>query len=215
MEPDNQNEGENKVLKENLENQAVKKEEAPLVNSKIPKIVISLIIFLAVVVLIFVINKVIQKNDKNKPEDDYLVWKNNVTTTLETDLVTTTPEIATTTPTTTVKKTTVIKKAATSVKSPSTSLSATDDYLKARNTYQTSGYYFQFLNCKGTPGILTVKKGAKLMLDNRDDKTRKIVFIGKLYNINAYGYVIVIADKLGKHYITCDGGGAAQITVQP
>ncbi len=213
MEPYNQNEGENKIFKENLENQAIKKEEAPLVNSKIPKIVISLIIFLAVVVLIFVINKVIQKNDKNKPEDDYLTWKNNSTTTIEAGLTTTTLETATTTQTA-VKKT-ITKKIISPTKPASTSLSATNDYLKARNTYQTSGYYFQFLNCKGTPGILTVKKGAKLMLDNRDDKTRKIVFIGKLYNINAYGYVIVTADKLGKHYITCDGGGAAQITVQP
>lgn len=214
MEPYNQNEGENKILKENLENQVVKKEEAPLVNSKIPKIVISLIIFLAVVVLIFVINKVIQKNDKNKLEDDYLTWKNNSTTTIEAGLTTTTLETATTTPTT-VKKTTITKKTTTPTKSASTSLSATNDYLKARSTYQTSGYYFQFLNCKGAPGILTAKKGTKLMLDNRDDKMRKIVFIGKLYNINAYGYAIVTADKLGKHYITCDGGGAAQITVQP
>jgi len=169
-----------------------------------------LIIFLVLVGLVFAINKISQKNNKNNSEEDYLTWKNSVTTSVEADVVTTTPEA-----TTTVKKTTVIKKTATSVKTTSTSLSATDDYLKARKTYQTSGYYFQFLNCRGTPGILTVKKGAKLMLDNRDDKTRKIVFIGKLYNINAYGYVIVTADKLGKHYITCDGGGAAQITVQP
>ncbi len=210
MEPYNQNEGENKVLEENLKNEEIKKEKISLLNIKIFKIAMPLIIFLVLVGLVFAINKISQKNNKNNSEEDYLTWKNSVTTSVEADVVTTTPEA-----TTTVKKTTVIKKTATSVKTTSTSLSATDDYLKARKTYQTSGYYFQFLNCRGTPGILTVKKGAKLMLDNRDDKTRKIVFIGKLYNINAYGYVIVTADKLGKHYITCDGGGAAQITVQP
>jgi len=110
-----------------------------------------------------------------------------------------------------VKKTSSIQK----TKVASTSLSATSAYLKAANIYKTSGYYFQFVNCHGTPGSLVIKKGAKFMMDNRDNKIRKISVMGKTYSLNAYNYTIVTADKVGKHYITCDGGGAAQITVAP
>ncbi len=112
---------------------------------------------------------------------------------------------ATTKKTVTTKKTTITP----------TTLSATSAYLKAANIYKTSGYYFQFVNCHGTPGSLVIKKGAKFMMDNRDNKIRKIAVMGKTYSLNAYNYTIVTADKVGKHYITCDGGGAAQITVAP
>lgn len=214
MESNNQNEEGKQNSTENQNNQEIKKEIFSE-DSKIPKAILFLVIFLAIVGVVFAINKFSKNNDVNNEENDQTFWDNSTTTVTENDLTTTTLEITTTTAAAAIKKTTVIKKTTTPVKTPSTSLSATDDYLKARNIYQTSGYYFQFLNCRGTPGILTVKKGVKLMLDNRDDKMRKIVFIGKLYNVNAYGYVVVTADKLGKHYITCDGGGAAQITVQP
>ena len=180
--------------------------------------IFALIVFLIVVGLIYLAVQVFKNKPKLTQNNDYVFWSNSISAFPNSGLVSSsTPEEQAIFPIikTIVKKTAVIKKPATTIKTPSTSLFASSDYLKARNTYQTSGYYFQFLNCHGSPGSLVVKKGAKLMLDNRDNKTRKIVFLDRLYNIGAYNYVIVTADKLGKFYITCDGGGAAQINVVP
>ena len=62
-----------------------------------------------------------------------------------------------------------------------------------------------------------MKKGKKFMLDNRDDRTRKIAIVGgQSFQISAYNFAIATAPSaLGLHYITCDGGGAASILVQP
>lgn len=123
-----------------------------------------------------------------------------------------TPKIATSTktlPKTVVPKTTAPKTAAPVV--------ATQKYLDALKIYKTSGYYFQFVDCHGAPGSLVLKKGKKFMLDNRDNQTRKIAIVGgQSFNISAYNFAIATApSSLGVHYITCDGGGAAAISVQP
>lgn len=96
-------------------------------------------------------------------------------------------------------------------------LSATQKYLDALKTYKTVGYYFQFVDCHGLPGTLTMKKGKKFMLDNRDAKGRRIAISGgQSFKIGAYNFAIATApSKAGTHYITCDGGGAATIVVQP
>jgi hypothetical protein len=103
------------------------------------------------------------------------------------------------------------------VKTTPTPLSATQKYLDAIRIYKNPGYYFQFVECHGLPGTLTMKKGKKFMLDNRDAKTRKIAISGgQSFKIGAYGFAIATAPaKAGTHYITCDGGGAATILVQP
>jgi hypothetical protein len=90
------------------------------------------------------------------------------------------------------------------------------DYQTALTTYRTSGYLFQFTDCRGTPGSLMMKVGTKFMMDNRDGKARKIAINGiKTYSVGAYDFVIAVApSKAGLYYITCDGGGAAQINVQ-
>jgi len=99
--------------------------------------------------------------------------------------------------------------------STSTSISATQRYIDAIKIYKTSGYYFQFLNCHGTPGSLSLTKGKKFMMDNRDSVSRKLVFSGQTYNIAGYGFAVATApSKTGKYYITCNGGGAASILVQ-
>lgn len=96
-----------------------------------------------------------------------------------------------------------------------TTESATADYLKALTTYKDVGYYIQFVKCHGTPGVLVVKKGVKVMLDNTDDSGHTLGFDGKLYGLGSFRYVIVTPLKVGPAYITCDGGGSAQLSVQP
>lgn len=102
--------------------------------------------------------------------------------------------------------------------SPASSpLSATQRYLDAIRVYKSVGYYFQFVDCHGSPGSLTLKKGKKFMLDNRDNVTRKIaVQGGQTFQVGAYNFAIATAPStVGTHFITCDGGGAASILVQP
>lgn len=96
------------------------------------------------------------------------------------------------------------------------SLSATQAYLDAVKIYKNVGYYFQFVDCHGLPGSLTLKAGKKFMLDNRDGVAHKIVVQGgQSFNIASYGFAIATAPStVGTHYITCDGGGAASILVQ-
>lgn len=105
------------------------------------------------------------------------------------------------------------KKSSTPATSP---LSATQRYLDAIRIYKSVGYYFQFVSCHGSPGSLTLKKGKKFMLDNRDNVTRKIAIQGgQSFQIGPYNFAIATAPStLGTHYITCDGGGAASILVQ-
>ncbi len=158
----------------------------------------------AAVVFIVLVAVVLQKSDS----DD----ANNASNTGEqSGLVnTSTVDMATSTPATSTIKKPVIKSAP-------APLSATQRYLDAIKIYKTAGYYFQFVDCHGLPGSLTLKKGKKFMLDNRDNKTRKISIVGgQSFNITAYNFAIATAPSTpGTHYITCDGGGAASILVQP
>lgn len=88
-------------------------------------------------------------------------------------------------------------------------------YAQALKIYRTSGYYLQIDSCRGRPGIMTIKKGSKFMIDNRDPLAVKIGLGGKNYLIPKYGFTIISADRVGINYLTCNGGGAAQINVQP
>lgn len=112
--------------------------------------------------------------------------------------------------------TTAPKKTTPVVKAPADPLSATQRYLDAIRTYKNTGYYFQFVDCHGLPGSLTLKAGKKFMLDNRDGKSRKIAIQGgQSFTVSAYNFAVATApSKTGTHYITCDGGGAASILVQ-
>lgn len=119
---------------------------------------------------------------------------------------------STTTSTTTTSSPVVVeqKPTVTPTTKPKIAGSATA-YQKAVETYQ---YRFQFVNCHGNPGTLTVKQGAKVMLDNRDAATHTYGFGGAKYTVKGYSFVIVAAPKAGTHYLTCDGGGAAQMITQ-
>lgn len=88
-------------------------------------------------------------------------------------------------------------------------------YAEALKEYSASGYRFQFVNCKASPGSLTIKKGVTFMLDNRDNRSHKIKVGATTYSIGAYGYVIATAKTVGLNYILCDGGGTGRLQVQP
>jgi len=74
---------------------------------------------------------------------------------------------------------------------------------------------FQFVGCQGTPGSMVAKQGSVIMLDNRDDKARVVSMGGATYKLQPLGYALAIASETGNLQITCDGGGAATISVQP
>lgn len=141
------------------------------------------------------------------------LYKNNSSTT-PSDFST-----STTTTTTTVQKdsTTSTKDKKTNTTKPKTISpgAATPEYVAALNTYRNSGYYFQLSNCGANPGSLTMKRGTKFMIDNRDAKAHRIAIGSKTITVQGYGYAIVTADKIGTNQITCDGGGAGLLNVQP
>lgn len=95
-------------------------------------------------------------------------------------------------------------------------LSATQKYIDAVRIYKNVGYYFQFKDCHAAPGYLTLKKGKKFMLDNRDGQIRKIsIQGGQTFQIKPYDFAIATAPTtIGTHNITCDDGGTASIFVQ-
>jgi hypothetical protein len=94
---------------------------------------------------------------------------------------------------------------------------STTEYTKAVESYQ---YRIQFKDCHGTlnntmnAGTLSIKKGVKFMLDNRDPVAHTIAFKGTSVKIAGYGYAIVTPTVLGTYPITCDGGGAAVLNVE-
>ena len=89
------------------------------------------------------------------------------------------------------------------------------NYPKAGLPYVESGYRFQFSDCHGTPGQLTVKRGKYFLLDNRDDSAITIAVAGQSYKIGPYGAAVAAVWKEGVHQITCNGGGAASLNVEP
>jgi len=87
-------------------------------------------------------------------------------------------------------------------------------YPKIGLPYIESGYRFQFSHCSGTPGSLTVKAGKYFLLDNRDAQSHTFAVAGQSYSIGGYGAAVAAVWKTGTFQITCDGGGAASLTVE-
>lgn len=94
---------------------------------------------------------------------------------------------------------------------------ASSAYQKALDTY---AFRFQFKDCRGIgepPGVggsMVLKKGTKLMLDNRDKVAHTIAFKGVSVRIGPENFAIVTPNTLGIYNVTCDGGGAASLNVQ-
>lgn len=75
-------------------------------------------------------------------------------------------------------------------------------------------YRFQFVNCSGNPGSMAVKKGAIVMLDNRDKIAHTIKADGQTFKIAALDYALLRTSAISNTFITCDGGGSAMLNVQ-
>lgn len=88
-------------------------------------------------------------------------------------------------------------------------------YNDALNIYRNHGAYIQFASCSGNPGSISIKRGTKFMIDNRDSVARIYVIGTMQYNVAQYGFAIVTTPLYaGTYYITCNGGGAAALQVQ-
>jgi hypothetical protein len=89
-------------------------------------------------------------------------------------------------------------------------------YTEALKIYGVNGYRFQFSdNCLGIPGRLTIKKGGKFMLDNRDDVAHTIKLGSQTFRLSKYGFAIATASQTGDLDILCDGVTRAELLVQP
>ena len=91
-------------------------------------------------------------------------------------------------------------------------------YAEAVNTYKNR---FQFSQCHGNPGMLSVKIGVPVMLDNRDNATHAIKANGQSIKIAPYDYAILYPAKVtvgevgtGSSNVTCDGGGSVVLNVE-
>lgn len=90
----------------------------------------------------------------------------------------------------------------------------TESYADALKTYSASGYRIQIVNCASTPNSLTLKKGVKYMIDNRDSTAHKIKVETTTYTVKGYGYVIATASKVGSTNLYCDGRNVAKIVIE-
>ncbi|MCX6782141.1 MAG: hypothetical protein NTW66_03450 [Candidatus Magasanikbacteria bacterium] len=122
----------------------------------------------------------------------------------------TTTSTTSTAATSTTKSTTQTKKT-TTTKAPG---AVTLSYTNALKTYSASGYRFQIINGRASPGTMIVKQGKTFMLDNRDGKSHSVKVGTASYSIGAYGFVIATARTLGTNYIMVDGISSSKIEVE-
>jgi hypothetical protein len=89
-------------------------------------------------------------------------------------------------------------------------------YNEALKTYGVNGYRFQFTDgCLSLPGKMTIKKGGKFMLDNRDDVAHTIKVGNQTFRLSKYGFAIATATQTGDLDISCDGTNRSELLVQP
>ncbi len=82
--------------------------------------------------------------------------------------------------------------------------------------YRSKGAYMLLLSCHGQPGVMSIKRGVRFMIDNQDTKAHTVAIDkASVYRLGARGYVVATAPpSAGQYNLTCDGGGAAQINVE-
>jgi hypothetical protein len=91
-------------------------------------------------------------------------------------------------------------------------------YDQALSTYGAGGsnYRYQFsANCLAVPSSLTVKKGTRFMLDNRDEAAHTFKIGNQTIRLNKYAFAVVTARQAGDLAIACDGVNRANLLVQP
>jgi hypothetical protein len=72
---------------------------------------------------------------------------------------------------------------------------------------------FQFSSCQGTPISITVKKGAQIMLDNRDSVAHTFKADSQTFKISGYDYAILHTSVVGSSSVACDGRNTVTLNV--
>ena len=132
----------------------------------------------------------------------YGIYRHYNNTPQPVSITTTTTQTATTTPTPV----------------PSVTYGGKLSYGKAILTYKNR---FQFVGCRGTPGVISVRAGSPVMLDNRSTTTATIKADGSTFIIPGLSYAVFYPARLtaagtdlADSNITCNGGGAATLNVE-
>lgn len=74
---------------------------------------------------------------------------------------------------------------------------------------------FQFSNgCQGTPAIIAVRKGAPVMLDNRNATAYTFKADTQTFKIAGYGYDVFYPEVLGNLVVTCNGKASVTLNVE-
>ena len=75
------------------------------------------------------------------------------------------------------------RPATTPAKKPVTTTAPVQTYDQIVESYKASGYRFQFLDCSGSPGSITLKQGLELMMDNRDAVSHAFVIGSRRFTL--------------------------------
>ena len=79
-----------------------------------------------------------------------------------------------------------------------------------------SGFRYQFAaNCLADPEKLSMKRGTKFMIDNRDTVAHTIKIGSQSFRLSRFGFAMVTARDVGSYSIQCDGINRTQIVVGP
>jgi hypothetical protein len=73
---------------------------------------------------------------------------------------------------------------------------------------------FQFVQCRGTPASISVKKGTPVMLDNRDRTAHTFKADTQTFKIAGYDYAVAYPSVIGSLYVTCDGINRVMLNVE-
>lgn len=94
---------------------------------------------------------------------------------------------------------------------------------KTHSEYQAAvdayAYRVEFSGCQGVVspggGQLFAKQGSLVMFDNRDATSHTFAVNSKTFQIAGHDFTVIRLQETGKQIVTCDGGGAAELYVQP
>ena len=73
---------------------------------------------------------------------------------------------------------------------------------------------FQFNQCQGTPASIAVKKGAPVMLDNRNAAALTIKADTQTFKIAGYDYDVFRPEVVGNIVVTCNGKASVTLNVE-
>ena len=86
-------------------------------------------------------------------------------------------------------------------------------YEDALRAYSASR--FQFADCRNVAPIsMVVKRGTKIMLDNRDDLAHTFGIAGTNYRISGYHFLLVGTPIAGTYTLMCDGVNSVRLQIE-